>query len=116
MTPDPTGSARLQLIERARKATSELRDAAREGRVIDFRKRDPLVLDIHHALDLAEELVAASTSSAPVDQILAVLKAVSERHEWTPGLGQCQCEAHYAARCLLVNLAASASPQMKEQS
>lgn len=39
------------LILIARKATDALRDAAREGRVIDYRQRDPLVMAIHNALD-----------------------------------------------------------------
>lgn len=52
------------LIEHARAATSELRDAAREGRVIDFRRRDPLVLAIHAAIDRAEELLAPAPTKA----------------------------------------------------
>lgn len=39
-------------VDAARAATTRLRDAARTGRVIDFRERDPLVLAIHRALDL----------------------------------------------------------------
>jgi hypothetical protein len=46
------------LVERAKAATDELRDAAREGRVIGFRQRDPLVMAIHAALDAG--LLAAS--------------------------------------------------------
>ena len=40
-----------ELVTRAREATSQLRDAAREGRIIEFRQRDELVLAIHRALD-----------------------------------------------------------------
>jgi hypothetical protein len=42
------------MILRAREATTQLRDAARQGRVIDFRQRDALVMAIHDALDLVE--------------------------------------------------------------
>lgn len=45
-----------RIIDRARQATTALRDAAREGRVIEFRQRDELVIAIHKALDLLEEL------------------------------------------------------------
>jgi hypothetical protein len=41
-------------IDRARRATDQLRDAAREGRVIHFRQRDDLVMAIHEALDALE--------------------------------------------------------------
>lgn len=44
---------RAQMIEQAREATGTLRDAVRAGRVIDFRERDPLIVAIHRALDLA---------------------------------------------------------------
>ncbi len=52
---DPRSSleALARLVEKARAATTELRDAAREGRVIEFRQRDPLVMAIHRALDAA---------------------------------------------------------------
>lgn len=55
------------LITRAREATSTLRDAAREGRIIDFRKRDPLVAVIHEVIDLAEKQVG---ETAPVPSSL----------------------------------------------
>lgn len=45
------------LIERARSATTELRDAARDGHVIDYRRRDALVMAIHDVIDLCEELL-----------------------------------------------------------
>lgn len=41
-----------EVVDRARHAVGKLRDAVREGRRIDFRQRDPLVLAIHAALDL----------------------------------------------------------------
>jgi hypothetical protein len=53
MTSDPRIT---EIVSRAREATTELRDAAREGRIIDYRKRDPLVLAIHRALDRLEEV------------------------------------------------------------
>ena len=43
---------RKQQVELARAAVEKLRDATREGRVIEFRQRDPLVMAIHDALDL----------------------------------------------------------------
>jgi len=51
-----TDAARLTqaMTERTRAATTTLRDAAREGRRIDFRERDPLVMAIHDALDALE--------------------------------------------------------------
>jgi len=51
-----------RLIDNARNATSELRDAAREGREIGFRKRDPLVMAIHNALDKLEALLPPAGS------------------------------------------------------
>jgi hypothetical protein len=45
-----------RLLDDARTATGTLRDAAREGREIGFRQRDPLVMAIHQALDKLEEL------------------------------------------------------------
>ncbi len=48
------------LIEKARAATTELRDAARTGTVIGYLKRDPLVMAIHNALDALERLAAPS--------------------------------------------------------
>jgi hypothetical protein len=45
-----------RLIEAARQATTELRDAARTGRIIEFRQRDPLVAVIHDALDELEKV------------------------------------------------------------
>lgn len=48
-----------RLLERAREATGTFRDAAREGRVIEFRQRDPLVIAIHRALDELEALLAS---------------------------------------------------------
>ena len=44
-----------ELVERARAATGVLRDAVRVGRVVEFRDRDPLVLDIHRALDALKQ-------------------------------------------------------------
>ena len=43
-----------KIIEDARRAVTELRDAAREGRIIEFWQRDPLVMAIHKAIDIAE--------------------------------------------------------------
>jgi len=56
--PEPQMNAKF---EQAREATAELRDATREGRTIHFRKRDPLVLAIHDALDEAEATIARLT-------------------------------------------------------
>ena len=53
----PTDAAAL--VQKARDATTALRDAAREGRVMDFRERDPLVMAIHSALDAIERLAQA---------------------------------------------------------
>ncbi len=53
---------KLALILRARAATSTLRDAAREGRVLDHFTRDPLVVTIHNALDLAERACLAGST------------------------------------------------------
>ncbi len=50
---------RSRLIERAREATRTLRDAVREGRRIDFRERDELVMAIHDALDAHGALMRA---------------------------------------------------------
>lgn len=47
------------LLTKARAATDELRDAARLGRFIEFRQRDPLVLVIHQAFDRLEALLAS---------------------------------------------------------
>jgi hypothetical protein len=41
-------------LTQARAAVSTLRDAVREGRVIEFRERDELVIAIHRALDHVE--------------------------------------------------------------
>lgn len=59
MTPpaEPGAPTRAEL-KRARNAVDELRDAARLGRVIDFRERDPLVLAIHRVIDAAESFAA----------------------------------------------------------
>lgn len=45
-----------QIRETARYATNELRDAARDGRTILAHQRDPLVLAIHDAIDVSEEM------------------------------------------------------------
>jgi hypothetical protein len=38
----------------------------------------------------------------PYSDLLAALKALSERHEWGPeGIGQCQCKPHHDARILI---------------
>ena len=58
---EQTRAARL--LEKATAATNELRDAARQGRVIEFRQRDPLVLDIHAAFDELERLLAELTAA-----------------------------------------------------
>src|SRR6185369_13128783 len=63
-----------KLIERARAATGELRDAAREGRVIDFRKRDPLVAAIHDAFDELEALRASLGSETVTQELSAALR------------------------------------------
>jgi len=54
-----------EIISRARAAVSELRDATREGRILDFRQRDPLVMAIHRALDLAESTPPAPPRETP---------------------------------------------------
>lgn len=54
-----------RLIEKAREATSALRDAVREGRRIDFRQRDELVMAIHHALDALRAALDAQPPQAP---------------------------------------------------
>lgn len=56
-----------RLLERAREATGTLRDAAREGRVIDFHQRDPLVMAIHKALDRLEALLASYTPPTEIE-------------------------------------------------
>jgi hypothetical protein len=48
-----TAAADRLLIEQARQAVYQLRDAVRLGQIIGFRQRDPLVLTICRALDLA---------------------------------------------------------------
>jgi hypothetical protein len=46
-----------RMVARAREAVATFRDAAREGREIGFRQRDPLVVAIHRALDLVDPLL-----------------------------------------------------------
>lgn len=41
----------VERIEAARECIAKLRDSARTGVVIEFRQRDPLVLELHRALD-----------------------------------------------------------------
>jgi len=48
-------------IEQARLAITTFRDAAREGREINFRQRDPLVAMLHAALDELEQANATIT-------------------------------------------------------
>jgi len=56
-----------QQIEAARQAVTELRDAARLGRVIEFRQRDPLVWVLHRVIDFAEAALAPpSVASMPL--------------------------------------------------
>lgn len=67
--PDRSDPLR-HLIERAKLATNELRDAAREGRVIHFRQRDELVMAIHNALNQLEALLVRSGGGgARADQL-----------------------------------------------
>ena len=40
-------------------------------------------------------------AEASETEILAVLRALSERHEWHEGFGRCVCPQHEAARKLL---------------
>jgi hypothetical protein len=47
------------VVKRAEDATGKLRDAAREGLMIHFRQRDELVMDVHAAFELLEQLAAA---------------------------------------------------------
>lgn len=73
-----------ELIVRARVATDVLRDAVREGRVLDFRQRDPLVLAIHNALDELEALLAAGTVAlpAPAEPVWTLRWVVACRDAW----------------------------------
>jgi hypothetical protein len=57
----PTPEAIPARVARARSAVGVFRDAARMGRVIEGRERDPLVMDIHWALDALEAEVARLT-------------------------------------------------------
>ncbi len=52
------------LLRRARAATDQLRDAAREGRMLHFHQRDPLVMDIHRAFDALERLSSPTKEHA----------------------------------------------------
>jgi hypothetical protein len=76
------------IVKAARRAADVFRDAVREGRRIDFRERDPLVMAIHKALDTVavlrqpvspapesrEALVDALESLIPIaDRMLALL-------------------------------------------
>ncbi len=54
-------------IKLARQAVTELRDATREGLCLDFRRRDPLVMAIHNALDLVEAAALRGASPHPPD-------------------------------------------------
>ena len=74
----------LEDIARAREAVCELRDAAREGRVIDFRKRDPLVLAIHAIIDHCERMDAATRANEDADLCL----------ECCDGPHKCGCTCH----------------------
>lgn len=67
-SPD-AGEEAQRLLDRARTATSTLRDAAREGRVIDFRQRDPLVMDIHNALDRLDAALLTASPAPEAKQI-----------------------------------------------
>jgi len=51
------------IIARGRRAIDTLRDATREGRIINVRQRDPLVLDLHAVLDAVVDLHAALAQS-----------------------------------------------------
>lgn len=88
--PSAAPPALRELLARAREAVTTLRDAAREGRVIDFRQRDPLVMAIHRALDELE--TSAGTALHP-----EYLNAVADRivdmdgccaHDWLVGVAR----------------------------
>lgn len=76
------------LIEQARAAVTELRDAAREGRVIDFRKRDPLVMAIHRALDLVESATSHPARILKPDGSQATGSATGSLSSPTVGEGE----------------------------
>ncbi len=65
--PETPQAALERLIEKARAATTTLRDASRLGTIIEFRQRDPLVMAIHDALDAA--LRASEGPREPVDRL-----------------------------------------------
>jgi hypothetical protein len=66
-----------KMVERAREAVGVFRDATREGRLIGFRQRDPLIAAIHDALDSQQaeiERVRAEVSSParpPLEGLIA---------------------------------------------
>jgi len=90
------GSSRSPMFQLARDATTELRDAAREGLVIGFRKRDLLVLAIHRAIDAGE---AADADVATLRQQLA---QAQQELESVHGAWQAEIEAN---RAVLAQLA-----------
>ena len=48
------------LCDQARRAIDTFRDATREGRILDFRQRDPLVVVLHAVVDRYEELAGVA--------------------------------------------------------
>jgi hypothetical protein len=74
---------RAQVLEKARHATNQLRDAAREGVRLDSFRRDPLVLAIHAAFDeLEAALPAEGDSPAPSPLELGAAVETARRHGW----------------------------------
>jgi hypothetical protein len=55
-----------EMIRRGREAITTFRDAAREGRIIDFRQRDPLVDVLHRSLDALEQ---AASQAAEIERL-----------------------------------------------
>lgn len=65
------------------------RDGLRVGLLLD---------DARQKLAAAESQVAALTDE--IMELREALKALAERHNWTPGMGQCVCQPHFDARRL----------------
>ncbi len=69
MTPADPSTAIERLIAEAREAVTTFRDAARQGLEIGFRKRDPLVMTLHRALDaLASETQARQEAETQLSE------------------------------------------------
>lgn len=75
---------REQIVKKAREACAALRDAARDGIAMNHFRRDPLVMAIHAAIDLAE--AQASVAPAPqapsqrIAELVLLLRKIDKLH------------------------------------